>query len=123
MDQQLALDCLSALSQPTRLRAFRLLIGREPVGIAAGDIARLVEVPQNTMSAHLAILAHCGLAVSERQSRSIVYRADLERFRALMLYLLQDCCGSRVEICAPLLAEIAPCCPTQLCRKEKSRVA
>lgn len=116
MDETNALACLSALSQPTRLAAFRLLVAREPVGVAAGEIARLVDVPQNTMSTHLAMLAQCGLAMSQRHSRSIVYRADLDHFRALLLFLLQDCCGGRPEICAPVLGALtaagaAPCCP------------
>ena len=122
MDESSAIDSLAALSQETRLKAFRLLVAREPDGIAAGEIARLVDVPQNTMSAHLATLAHCGLVRGERHSRSIVYRADLEHFRALLVFLLQDCCGGRPEVCTPILAELTPCCPpspTQ--RKERRR--
>lgn len=111
MDEKSALDCLAALSQPTRLKAFRLLVAREPVGIAAGEVAALLDVPQNTMSTHLAILARCGLVHGERRSRTIMYRADLQRFRALLVFLLQDCCGGRPEVCAPLVAGITPCCP------------
>jgi DNA-binding transcriptional ArsR family regulator len=44
-----------------------------------------MEVPQNTMSAHLAVLAHGGLVKGERQSRSIIYRANLARFREVAL--------------------------------------
>jgi DNA-binding transcriptional ArsR family regulator len=121
MDEIIALDCLAALAQPTRLTAFRLLVSREPDGIAAGEIARLVAVPQNTMSTHLAILAQCGLVRGERQSRSVVYRADLERFRALMMFLMQDCCGGRPEVCSPILAAISPCCPPAPKHKEKRR--
>lgn len=121
MDEKTALDCLAALSQPTRLRAFRLLIAHEPDGIAAGEVARLLEVPQNTMSTHLATLGHCGLVRSERHSRSIEYRADLERFRSLLVFLMQDCCGGRPEVCAPVIAEITPCCPPGPKRKERRR--
>jgi DNA-binding transcriptional ArsR family regulator len=46
---------LAALAQPTRLDVFRLLT--KPDGLAAGDIARTLAVPQNTMSSHLAILS------------------------------------------------------------------
>ena len=60
---------------------FRLLVKREPKGIPAGELARLMAVRQNTMSAHLAILGRAGLVIGERQSRSIIYRADLSRFR------------------------------------------
>ncbi|MEZ5773428.1 MAG: metalloregulator ArsR/SmtB family transcription factor [Hyphomicrobiaceae bacterium] len=119
MDQSIAIDCLSALSQPTRLSAFRLLVAREPGGIPAGEIARLLAVPQNTMSSHLSALAACGLVRRTRLSRQIVYRADLGRFRAVLVFLLQDCCDGRPEICAPILDEIAPCCPPALASKEK----
>ena len=102
---------LSALAQPTRLDAFRLLVRAEPEGVAAGELARALGVPQNTMSAHLGTLARAGLARGERHSRSIVYRADLERFRAITLYLLKDCCGGAPELCAPLIADLVPCCP------------
>jgi ArsR family transcriptional regulator, arsenate/arsenite/antimonite-responsive transcriptional repressor len=104
-----AIDALSALAQPTRLETFRLLVRREPEGVAAGEVARAMGVPQNTMSAHLAVLSRSGLVKGARQSRSILYRADLARFRALVSFLLKDCCDGRPEICAPLLADLAPC--------------
>jgi DNA-binding transcriptional ArsR family regulator len=111
MDHIEAIAALSALAQSTRLDTFRLLVAREPEGIPAGELARLIEVPQNTMSTHLAILARARLIVGERQSRSIIYRADLERFREVALYLLKDCCGGRADLCAPLIADLTPCCP------------
>ena len=97
MDNIEVIDALSALAQTTRLDTFRLLVSREPDGVAAGELARLIEVPQNTMSTHLAILARAGLVRGERRSRSIIYRADLERFREVALFLLKDCCGGRPE--------------------------
>ncbi|RYE54412.1 MAG: transcriptional regulator [Rhizobiaceae bacterium] len=110
MDETKTIASLGALAQPTRLQTFRLLVEREPDGVPAGELARLVGVPQNTMSAHLSILANAGLVVGERQSRSIIYRVDLERFRSVMLYLLQDCCGGNASLCAPLIATLTPCC-------------
>jgi DNA-binding transcriptional ArsR family regulator len=110
MESDDVIAALAALAQPTRLETFRLLVRREPEGINAGEIARLVGVPQNTMSAHLAVLARCGLVTGERASRSITYRAELPRFREIVLFLLKDCCGGRADICAPLIADLAPCC-------------
>ena len=109
MEKTQALDALSALAQQTRLDVFQLLIRHEPEGLAAGDIAEKLGVPQNTLSTHLAILVRAGLATSERRSRSIIYRADLSRLQALVLFLLKDCCQGRAELCEPLLAELAPC--------------
>lgn len=110
MDTDNAIDALAALAQGTRLDSFRLLVRHQPDGLPAGEIARLLDVPQNTMSAHLAVLARAGLVQSERRSRTVMYRADLARLQALMLFLVKDCCGGRAELCEPLLAELAPCC-------------
>jgi DNA-binding transcriptional ArsR family regulator len=108
-----AILALSALAQPTRLDVFRLLMEHEPDGLAAGEIARRIAVPHNTMSTHLAILTRAGLIGAERQSRSIVYRPQLETVRGLAGFLVKDCCGGRPEICAPLIADLSPCCPAQ----------
>ncbi|SFJ05959.1 transcriptional regulator, ArsR family [Bosea sp. OK403] len=110
MESETAITALGALAQTTRLDSFRLLVRHEPAGLAAGEVARLLEVPQNTMSAHLAVLSRAGLVRSERRSRSIVYRADLDGLRALTLFLVKDCCAGKPELCAPLIAELTPCC-------------
>jgi DNA-binding transcriptional ArsR family regulator len=110
MDSELTILALSALAQQTRLDTFRLLVQHEPEGLPAGEIARLLDVPQNTMSSHLAILARAKLVMAERCGRSIVYRADLVTLRALTLYLVKDCCGGRPELCGPLVDELTPCC-------------
>ena len=113
MDEANALAALAALSQATRLQTFRLLVSREPDGVPAGELARLIGVPQNTLSTHLSILVNAGLAHGERHSRSIIYRADVERLRRLVLFLLKDCCGGQPELCAPLIADLSPCCPPE----------
>lgn len=110
MEQENAILALAALAQPTRLETFRLLVKHETDGLPAGDIARALIVPQNTMSAHLNILSRAGLVSSQRRSRVITYRAEMERLRELTLFLLKDCCGGNAELCAPLIAELTPCC-------------
>ncbi|WP_210497286.1 ArsR/SmtB family transcription factor [Microvirga antarctica] len=110
MDNTDVIIALAALAQPTRLDAFRLLVRHEPAGLPAGTVARDLAVPHNTLSSHLAILCRAGLIRAERRSRSIVYRADLNRFRAVATFLLKDCCGGRPEICIPLVADLTPCC-------------
>jgi ArsR family transcriptional regulator len=111
MESEQTILALAALAQPTRLEAFRLLVRHEPKGLAAGDIARALAVPQNTMSSHLAVLSRAGLVSAERVSRSITYRAELLHLRNVMLFMLRDCCDGRPEICALLIEELTPCCP------------
>ena len=113
MDNPTAISGLAALAQGTRLDVFRLLIRHEPAGLAAGEVARRLAIPHNTMSSHLAILSRAGLVKSERHSRAIIYRANLDGLRALIGFLLTDCCGGDMEICVPLLANLIPCCPAK----------
>jgi len=99
MEQNGALLAFAALSQSTRLDVFRLLIAFEPTGLAAGEVARRLAVPKNTLSAHLGVLTRAGLITAERRSRSIVYRADLGSLGALVEFLTRDCCGGDPRAC------------------------
>src|SRR5947209_6378956 len=119
MKTEEAVLALAALAQSTRLEAFRTLVRHEPDGLAAGDLARLLEVPSNTLSAHLSILTRARLVTSERHSRSIVYRANLTEFRDVAVFLLRDCCGGRPEICEPVVDSLQACCSPK--RKGKVR--
>jgi ArsR family transcriptional regulator len=122
MESEDAILALAALAQSTRLDVFRLLVKHEPDGLAAGDIAKALTVPQNTMSSHLAVLSHAGLVSAQRFSRSIVYRADLTRFQDVVLFMLRDCCDGRPEICAPLVDSLTPCCPPAKKKRIHARV-
>ena len=99
----------AALSQDTRLKAFMLLVSHEPNGLPAGEIARQLDVPHNTMSAHLAVLARAGWVVSQRQSRQIIYRASLSHMEAVVQFLLKDCCAGHPELCDSLLESLNDC--------------
>ena len=89
------------------MAAFRRLVAAYPDSIGAGDIARGCKVPQNTMSTHLAILTRAGLLHVERDGRQMNYRADLDGFRAVVMYLAKDCCEGRSDLCDSLVADIA----------------
>jgi DNA-binding transcriptional ArsR family regulator len=113
MESELAIKRLSALAQEGRLAAFKLLIKAGPDGIAAGEIAQTLKLPPNTLSAQLAILANAGLVTSRRAGRSILYSAQYEGMNELLIYLMEDCCQGRPEICTPAsqAASRAACCP------------
>lgn len=104
-----AIASFAALSQDTRLKAFRLLVSQEPVGLPAGEIARQLSVPHNTMSAHLSVLARAGWVVSQRHSRQIIYRASLSHMEMVIQFLLQDCCAGHSELCASLMDSLSRC--------------
>ncbi|HBO4589488.1 TPA: helix-turn-helix transcriptional regulator [Pseudomonas aeruginosa] len=106
MDNESAVASLSALAQDTRLSAFQLLASREPQGLPAGEVARQLNVPQNTMSVHLATLARAGLIRSERHSRHIIYRADCAHLMALALFLAKGCNADMVDENLTLLKDV-----------------
>jgi len=110
MDKPSALTAFAALSQDTRLDAFRLLIRAGEKGMAAGDIATALKARQNTMSTNLSVLHSAGLVRSERQGRSIRYYADLKGIRGLLSFLMEDCCGGQPDKCQPLIRDLADTC-------------
>ena len=112
MENEPAILAMAALAQSTRVAAFKILVNHEPDGLPAGELARVL--------AHLSVLSRADLVTSERRSRTIVYRANLQTFQSVALFLLQDCCGGRPDICAPVLNSLK-ICDTPKSKKEKSR--
>ncbi len=107
MNESQALSSFSALGQGTRLDIFRTLVQVGEDGLVAGEIGRRLGVRQNTLSVNLAILLRAGLVRKRREGRSIRYFADLDGIRALLGYLLEDCCGGKPDLCRPFVDEIA----------------
>ncbi len=93
------------------MEAFRLLVRAGLEGLPAGDIARALSVPHNTLSSHLSILVNAGLVASQREGRSIIYSVNFQGMRKLLAYLVEDCCQGSPEVCAPALDSLLPeCC-------------
>jgi ArsR family transcriptional regulator len=110
MDRSIALAALAALGQETRLEAFRLLVRAGAEGVPAGEIAERLETVQNTMSAHLKVLAQAGLVRAGRDGRSVRYTADMTGFRDLLSYLMEDCCNGSPELCRPVIEAVTCNC-------------
>lgn len=93
MDIQDAIVKFDALSQETRLRAFRLLVQAGFEGVAAGVIGDELGIPHNTLSFHLKHLANAGLITSRKEGRSVIYFANFDEMRDLIGFMIQDCCS------------------------------
>lgn len=106
-----AVSALAALAHDGRLAAFRLLVKAGPGGLPAGDLARLLKMPPSSLSTNLALLGQAGLVSSERDGRSIIYRADFHTMQRLLGFLIEDCCGGASEVCSPLKGVLASCSP------------
>ena len=115
MDASKAIGALGALAQEHRLGLFRLLVQAGEAGMSAGAIAGALGVPNSSLSFHLAHLTRSGLIGQERQSRSLIYRANYAAMNDLVGYLMENCCGGAT--CAPAAACGAEAAQTQARRK------
>jgi len=105
-----------ALSQESRLGAFRLLVEAGEQGLPAGAISDALGTPHNSMSFHLTHLCNAGLVSSHREGRSIIYQANFDQIRDLIAFMVKDCCSreyasirtDRKKDCS--IIELAGCC-------------
>ncbi len=88
---------LAALAQETRLAAFLLLVRKGLAGETAGEIARQLGVPPQTLSFHMKEMARAGLLEQRRVGRNIYCAIDFEQVRRLGVYLLGSCCADTSE--------------------------
>ncbi|MEM6580498.1 MAG: helix-turn-helix transcriptional regulator [Pseudomonadota bacterium] len=119
MDIQQALIMFDALSQETRLRAFRLLVEAGTTGLPAGVLSEQLGTPHNTLSFHLTHLSNAGLVTSRKAGRSVIYSANFNLTHDLIGFMVRDCCSAefasvRQDIsndCS--IIELANCIPTE----------
>jgi len=88
-----AIEALGALAQEHRLALFRLLVQAGPQGMAAGELADNLGVPNSSLSFHLAHLNRAGLIDQRRKGRSLIYTANYDAMNALVGFLTENCCG------------------------------
>jgi DNA-binding transcriptional ArsR family regulator len=97
MESEHAVAALSALAHDHRLAVFRLLVRAGPDGVAAGEIAAELDIPNATLSFHLNQLRHAGLVSFCRTGRSLIYAAEYESMNELLSYLTENCCKGSAD--------------------------
>ncbi len=100
MKSKLIVNQLGALAQEKRLAIFRLLVEAGTDGMAAGEIAESLSIPNATLSFHLKELSNAALVVARPASRHIYYAANYEAMNTLVGFLTENCCGDASQ-CAP----------------------
>ncbi len=90
---------LEALGNPTRLNIYRMLVRAGRNGIAVGQLQERIGIPGSTLSHHLKRLIEAGLASQERRTTTLICRADYPTMRALICFLVDECCAEE-KCCA-----------------------
>jgi ArsR family transcriptional regulator len=99
MDTTDAAARLESLGNPTRLALYRLLVRAGHAGLSVGECQQRLQIAQSTLSFHLKALIVSGLVTQERQSRTLICRANYEVMNALVAFLVAECCVD--ERCQP----------------------
>ncbi len=88
-----ALEAFSSLSQETRLKVFKFILEFGQDGVIPSQIAKELEIPDNTLSFHLSHMSRAGLVTSVKNGRSITYFANSPLIEDLIGFLHENCCA------------------------------
>jgi DNA-binding transcriptional ArsR family regulator len=104
-----AASMLAAIGHPIRLQVFRTLVQAGPSGLAAGDIARSLDIAPSSLNFHLRALQQNLMITSRNEGRFVIYAARFEAMSTLLGFLTDNCCGGNP--CMPISApsQIVPC--------------
>lgn len=90
---------LEALGNPTRLRIYRILVKAGDAGMSVGKLQMKLDIAGSTLSHHLKSMLIVGLIHQERQSTSLICRANYDVMRSLVGFLVSECCAD--DPCLP----------------------
>lgn len=74
MDDEKIASCFAALGSGVRMSLFRALMDSSPSGLGPTTLSDLIGIPRNLVSYHLSPLRACGLVISEKSGRDVLYR-------------------------------------------------
>lgn len=84
---------LEALGNPTRLQVYRALVRAGDPGLPVGRLQQKIGVAASTLSHHLHRLILTGLVTQERQSTTLICRANYPAMDRLLGFLADECCA------------------------------
>jgi len=84
---------LEALGNPTRLKIYRALVKAGDNGLSVGKLQAKLDIAASTLSHHLKSLVIVGLVHQERQSTTLICRANYDVMRSLVGFLVSECCA------------------------------
>ena len=92
MNVEQAAKQLEALGNPTRLRVYRTLVRAGDGGLPVGSLQGKLGIAASTLSHHLHRLILTELVTQERQSTTLICRANYLTMNSLVGFLVDECC-------------------------------
>lgn len=96
---------LEALGNPTRLKVYRALVKAGDNGMSVGKLQIKLDIAASTLSHHLKTMLVVGLIHQERQSTTLICRANYDVMRGLIDFLIDECCAD--SLCQPATGKSA----------------
>lgn len=96
---------LEALGNPTRLKIYRALVKAGDSGLSVGSLQTKLDVAASTLSHHLKSLMIVGLISQERQSTTLICKANYALMEGLVEFLVAECCTD-ATCAAPRIASL-----------------
>ena len=84
---------LEALGNPTRLQIYRALVRAGEPGLAVGKLQAKLDLAASTLSHHLKTLITVDLVTQERQTTTLICRANYPMMNDLIGFLADECCA------------------------------
>jgi len=84
---------LEALGNPTRLQIYRSLVRAGEHGLSVGKLQAKLDVAASTLSHHLKTLLTVDLVTQERQTTTLICRANYQVMNGLLEFLAAECCA------------------------------
>ena len=92
MDVEVVAKALKELGHPIRLMIFKLLVKAGYDGLSVGEIQEELNIPNSTLSHHIAKLVTVDLVKQKRSGRTLFCIPQYEKLNKLIVFLNEECC-------------------------------
>ena len=94
LDYNIAASLLSQLGNTTRLKIVRELVRAGDAGKPVGDIRKVLDIPDSTLSHHLSHLKNVGLIRQEREKTVLRCFINYGHMDGIVTFLTEECCAA-----------------------------
>lgn len=94
MELKAAAKAFKELGHPSRLEIYKLLVKAGHQGAPVGDLQQALDIPNSTLSHHVAALVKSGLIKQNRDGRTLYCIPQYDVLKDLIDFLMNECCAS-----------------------------
>ncbi len=97
LDYATTASLLSQLGNTTRLRIVRELVQVGEGGMPVGEIRKILDIPNSTLSHHLSHLRGVGLVRQEREGTVLRCFVNYDHIAGIVSFLTEHCCAAEPQ--------------------------